>query len=220
MLILQQLVRLLAHLFLSFFAIVAFLLRNRSLNFVSFSRNLFSAIQCLHVIERRVRMSHPALTQLRALRYFAEIPALDPAQLDWLLLEDSMTKRFEQQGKKVSVTVIREGFVGQQDVALELSQLPQEPRYWLREILLCADGEPWLAGRTVVPESTLSGPELALQKLGKTPLGRYLFTSSTLSRDFIEIGRDAELWGRRSRLRLSGKPLMLTELFLPASPLY
>ncbi|CAM6414814.1 chorismate lyase [Escherichia fergusonii] len=165
-------------------------------------------------------MSHPALTQLRALRYFAEIPALDPAQLDWLLLEDSMTKRFEQQGKKVSVTVIREGFVGQQDVALELSQLPQEPRYWLREILLCADGEPWLAGRTVVPESTLSGPELALQKLGKTPLGRYLFTSSTLSRDFIEIGRDAELWGRRSRLRLSGKPLMLTELFLPASPLY
>ncbi|EAA8481056.1 chorismate lyase [Salmonella enterica subsp. enterica] len=165
-------------------------------------------------------MSHPALTQLRALRYFAEIPVLDPAQLDWLLLEDSMTKRFEQQGKKVSVTVIREGFVGQQDVALELAQLPQEPRYWLREILLCADGEPWLAGRTVVPESTLSGPELALQKLGKTPLGRYLFTSSTLSRDFIEIGRDAELWGRRSRLRLSGKPLMLTELFLPASPLY
>lgn len=36
-------------------------------------------------------MSHPALTQLRALRYFKEIPALDPQLLDWLLLEDSMT---------------------------------------------------------------------------------------------------------------------------------
>ena len=79
---------------------------------------------------------------------------------------------------------------------------------------------PWLAGRTVVPESTLTGPEMALQQMGKTPLGRYLFTSSELTRDFIEIGRDAGLWGRRSRLRLSGKPLMLTELFLPASPLY
>ena len=44
-------------------------------------------------------MSHPALTQLRALRYFTEIPALEPQLLDWLLLEDSMTKRFEQQGK-------------------------------------------------------------------------------------------------------------------------
>lgn len=158
-------------------------------------------------------MSHPALTQLRSLRYFDQIPALDPQQLDWLLLEDSMTKRFEQQGKTVTVTMIQEGFVTSADIASELPLLPKEERYWLREILLCADGEPWLAGRTVVPESTLSGPELALQRLGNTPLGRYLFTSSELTRDFIEIGRDAELWGRRSRLRLSGKPLILTELF-------
>ncbi len=157
-------------------------------------------------------MPHPALTQLRALRYFAAIPELDAPLRDWLLLEDSMTKRFEQQGKKVTVTMINEGFVGR--------DAPEEARYWLREIILCADGEPWLAGRTLVPESTLCGPELALQQLGQTPLGRYLFTSSTLTRDFIEIGRSAQLWGRRSRLRLSGKPLLLTELFLPASPLY
>lgn len=165
-------------------------------------------------------MSHPALTQLRALRYVDAIPALEPQRLEWLLLEDSMTKRFEQQGKTVSVTLIQEGFVTADEIAEERDSLPQENRYWLREIILCADGEPWLAGRTVVPESTLSGPELALQTLGKTPLGRYLFTSSTLTRDFIEIGRHEQLWGRRSRLRLGGKPLMLTELFLPASPLY
>ena len=116
--------------------------------------------------------------------------------------------------------MIREGFVSADEIASELPLLPKENRYWLREILLCADGEPWLAGRTVVPESTLSGPELALQRLGKTPLGRYLFASSELTRDFIEIGSEADLWGRRSRLRLSGKPLILTELFLPASPLY
>lgn len=165
-------------------------------------------------------MSHPALTQLRALRYLDAIPALEPQLLEWLLLEDSMTKRFEQQGKKVTVTLIREGFVTPDEIVEERDHLPDEARYWLREILLCADGEPWLAGRTVVPESTLSGPELALQKLGNTPLGRYLFTSSTLTRDFIDIGRHEQLWGRRSRLRLGGKPLMLTELFLPASPLY
>ncbi|VUS23053.1 chorismate lyase [Klebsiella spallanzanii] len=165
-------------------------------------------------------MPHPALTQLRALRYFAAMPLLDAHLRDWLLLEDSMTKRFEQQGKKVSIIMVNEGFVGREALAGEESLLPDEPRYWLREIILYANDEPWLAGRTIVPESTLSGPELALQQLGKTPLGRYLFTSSTLTRDFIEIGRNAELWGRRSRLRLSGKPLLLTELFLPASPLY
>jgi len=165
-------------------------------------------------------MPHPALTQLRALRYFAAIPELDAPLRDWLLLEDSMTKRFEQQGKKVTVTMINEGFVGRDALAGEEAPLPGEARDWLRGIILCADGEPRLAGRTLVPESTLCGPELALQQLGQTPLGRYLFTSSTLTRDFIEIGRSAQLWGRRSRLRLSGKPLLLTELFLPASPLY
>ena len=70
-------------------------------------------------------MSHPALTQLRALRYFDQIPALDPQQLDWLLLEDSMTKRFEQQGKTVTVTLIQEGFVSGDEIANELPLLPR-----------------------------------------------------------------------------------------------
>ena len=165
-------------------------------------------------------MSHPALAQLRALRYYSTLPSLDASLLDWLLLEDSMTQRFEQQGKRITVTLLREAWAGRDDVEPEQALLPDEPRYWLREILLCADGEPWLAGRTVVPESTLNGPELALKQLGNTPLGRYLFTSSSLTRDFIEVGKYDELWGRRSRLRLGGKPLLLTELFLPASPLY
>ena len=165
-------------------------------------------------------MSHSALTQLRALHYFDVVPPLEPAQRDWLMLEDSMTKRFEQYGKPVSVTLLNEEFIRRDALADEQHLLADEPRYWLREILLCVGGEPWLAGRTVVPESTLCGPELALQQLGQTPLGRYLFTSSQLTRDFIEIGRHDALWGRRSRLRLSGKPLLLTELFLPASPLY
>lgn len=47
-----------------------------------------------------------------------------------------MTKRFEQQGKTVTVTLIQEGFVSGDEIASELPLLPQEPRYWLREILL------------------------------------------------------------------------------------
>ena len=162
-----------------------------------------------------------ALSPLRALNSFTEVPqGLSSAYLDWLLLEDSMTKRFEQHCSKVTVRIVREGFFPAGSDMPEVGLLPASERYWLREIILCGDDEPWLLGRTVVPETTLEGPELALQKLGNTPLGRYLFSSSTLTRDYIEIGRSAELWGRRSRLRLSGKPLLLTELFLPASPLY
>lgn len=166
-------------------------------------------------------MSHQALRQLRALHWLpASSPLLSPPLLDWLLEEDSMTRRFEQHCQKVTVELIRESFIHADEMAEEVEFLPADERFWLREIVLCGDGEPWLIGRTVVPESTLNGPELMLQNLGTRPLGRYLFASSTLSRDFIDPGQVEDLWGRRSRLRLSGKPLILTELFLPASPLY
>lgn len=100
MLILQQLVRLLAHLFFSSCTIVAFLLRISSLNLLYISVNIFLRYNAFTLCNGEFGMSHPALTQLRALRYFTEIPALEPQLLDWLLLEDSMTKRFEQQGKR------------------------------------------------------------------------------------------------------------------------
>ncbi|PKH22268.1 chorismate lyase [Enterobacterales bacterium CwR94] len=166
-------------------------------------------------------MSDKVLAQLYALEWLpVSSPLLSPPISDWLMEEDSMTKRFERHCGEVTVTLIREGFVTAETVATEAALLPESPRYWLREILLCGDGVPWLVGRTVVPESTLNGPEALLQSLGTRPLGRYLFASSSLTRDFIEPGRIDALWGRRSRLRLSGKPLLLTELFLPPSPLY
>lgn len=166
-------------------------------------------------------MSHHALRQLLALHWLpATSSLLSPPLLDWLLEEDSMTRRFEQHCQQVTVELIRESFITADEIAPEAEFLPADERFWLREIVLCGDGEPWLIGRTVVPESTLNGPEQMLQNLGTRPLGRYLFASSTLSRDFIDPGQVDDLWGRRSRLRLSGKPLLLTELFLPASPLY
>lgn len=166
-------------------------------------------------------MPQQALNLLRSLNWLpASHPALSEPLLDWLMEEDSMTRRFERHCQRVRVQLVREDFISASEAADEAALLPADARFWLREIILFGDDEPWLAGRTLVPESTLNGPEKMLQSLGTRPLGRYLFSSSTLSRDFIEPGRSNSLWGRRSRLRLSDKPLLLTELFLPASPLY
>ena len=166
-------------------------------------------------------MTNRALTQLHAIEWLPlSSPQLTPSLLDWLMEEDSMTRRFERHCEKVTVEILREGFIEAEEAGADALLLPEEPRYWLREILLCGNGEAWLAARTILPESTLQGPEQKLQQLGSQPLGRYLFASSTLSRDFIEPGRSHDLWGRRSLLRLSGKPLLLTELFLPPAPLY
>lgn len=51
-------------------------------------------------------------------------------------------------------------------------------------------------------------------------MGRYLFSGNNLTRDYINFGMQNNCWVRRLLLRLSTKPLLLTELFfLPDSPI-
>jgi chorismate--pyruvate lyase len=149
-----------------------------------------------------------------------QYPPVPAAVSDWLMELGSMTRRFERHCGRVHVEPQRECFVTRDQLGEEAEHLPDSPRYWLREIVLLGDNQPWLLGRTVIPQETLTGPDLALVDLGTLPLGRYLFSSNELTRDYIHMGRQESLWARRSRLRLAGKPLLLTELFLPASPLY
>ncbi|MCI9743450.1 chorismate lyase [Proteus mirabilis] len=140
--------------------------------------------------------------------------------LSWLLELGSMTRRFEQHCHQVTVMPYQEGFIEYIEPADEQKCLPYSRRYWLREIVLCGDNVPWLLGRTLVPEETLTGEDRQLVNLRTVPLGRYLFQEATLSRDFIHIGQQNGHWLRRSRFQLSDKPLLLTEVFLPASPVY
>lgn len=139
----------------------------------------------------------------------------------WIIEPDSMTRRFEKYCKHVHVALQFEGFIGIDQVAESREKLlPVSQRYWLREVILYGDNEPWLFGRTVVPESTLGEKGNLLTTIGSTPLGRYLFNGQQIGRDFIQVSLQNDCWARRSRLRLSGSPLLLTEVFLPAAPVY
>ena len=62
-------------------------------------------------------MSHDALRQLRALHWLpASSPQLSAPLLDWLMEEDSMTRRFEQHCQQVTVKLIREAFIGAEEI--------------------------------------------------------------------------------------------------------
>ncbi|PLR31123.1 chorismate lyase [Chimaeribacter californicus] len=167
-----------------------------------------------------------------SLHWLAPDDPVPPHIADWLGEIGSMTRRFEQHCREVTVQPVQEGFISRAHLRPEeAAALPDSPRYWLREIVLLGDGVPWLLGRTLIPEETLTGPDRALVDLGTVPLGRYLFGGAALTRDYIHFGLtkgDSGLpgeggtasWVRRSRLRLSGKPLLLTELFLADAPVY
>ncbi|EJD6540233.1 chorismate lyase [Providencia rettgeri] len=159
--------------------------------------------------------SHP-------IHWLAEDDKIVPANtLDWLLELGSMTKRFEQHSQQVTVIPYLERYVSQGMLSTEEAQsLPESPRYWVREVVMYGDGIPWLLGRTVIPEETLTDEDQQLVDIGRMPLGRYLFSHDGLTRDYIRIGSSAGRWVRSSRLKLSAKPLLLTEIFLPESPAY
>jgi chorismate--pyruvate lyase len=110
--------------------------------------------------------------------------------------------------------------------------MAQRERAWLREVYLCCGAQRWVYARTVIPAGTLHGELQQLTRLGTRPLGEFIFADPTLERGDVQLGtvQDAtsfagptdsvaslqgRLWGRRAVFRLQGKPLLVTEFFLP-----
>lgn len=141
----------------------------------------------------------------------------------WLFETQSMTERLERYCHQVTVKRVREGYCTvksllnheQQTLRAQIAQV-----YWRREVVLYGDNQAWLLGRTILPITENFSLPQHISQLGETPLGRQLFTDPTLTRDFIEPGKSGALYGRRSLLRVSQQPLLLTELFLADAPMY
>ncbi len=100
----------------------------------------------------------------------------------------------------------------------------------IREVLLLGHRQPWVFARSVLPLASLTGELRHLRKQGNRPLGAFLFSQPHLIRSPIAvaafnaddgyvpatIAHSHLLWGRRSVFELKGKPLLVSEVFLPA----
>jgi chorismate--pyruvate lyase len=106
----------------------------------------------------------------------------------------------------------------------------------IREVRLLCNDTAWVYARTIIPDSSLTGPLRRLRLLGNKPLGAVLFADKTMRRGPLEIAaltphhplyrhalpsipsRPKSIWGRRSVFYLSNKPLLVSEFFLPDIP--
>jgi chorismate--pyruvate lyase len=162
---------------------------------------------------------------------FGEAAKMPPELRAWLFDSGSLTRRLQKAiGGHLSVQV--------------LSQTLQLPRYsdrralalaprqlaLIREVLLLGRGVPWVYARSVIPMQTLTGRLRKLRHLDSKPLGALLFSDPTMTREPLEwtflaahsrpltpqLGVfDKPVWGRRSVFKLSAKPLLVCEMFLP-----
>ncbi|MCE9680540.1 chorismate lyase [Shewanella sp. AS1] len=149
---------------------------------------------------------------------------------DWLLDTGSLTQKLKSHCDQFSVIVLGEAhlppFVG---------EFTTQETVWVREVLLCLDGTPWVFARTLVPSEIIENQHQRFLELGTRPLGELLFSEGNFTPGEIEISQfypdgalaelinaqdqDASqaLWGRRRYFSHNSKQLSVSEIFLPAS---
>ncbi len=99
----------------------------------------------------------------------------------------------------------------------------------IRQVRLYCGDTAVVYARTVIPMTTLQGAQRRYANLGSRPLGAMLFADRTMQRDEVMVSRltagdvlyastnvkTGDIWGRRSIFRVGGKPLLVSEYYLP-----
>ncbi|TEW54223.1 chorismate lyase [Psychromonas sp. RZ22] len=157
--------------------------------------------------------------------------------LSWLLDDSSLTNKLEGQCQEFNVQVKQQLNTNSTESTLS-PYFPYPEKVLVREVLLYCDGVAHVFAQTEIPYSTLSDAQEKLANLGSESLGRVLFKNATLQRSKIEIAEfnigseihafseslqqtcQHSLWARRSVFYIENKPLLVSEVFLPASGIY
>jgi chorismate--pyruvate lyase len=145
------------------------------------------------------------------------------ALVPWLTDDSSLTQRLvERCGSRFHVELIAQRRLRPAPGEARALGLRAGAFALVREVYLCCGEQRWVYARTVIPDATASGRYRRLRRLGENPLGAFLFAQPQLARGPLEIALAPatalaqEAWGRRSVFRVAGRPLMVTEYFLPA----
>lgn len=156
-----------------------------------------------------------------------------PPALLWPWLDDSgsLTARLiELSQGQFRVQVLQQRLaIPARDEQLAL-QMARPALALIREVVLLGRQQPWVFARSVLPLASLVRELRHLRKQHNRPLGAFLFSQPQLQRSAIAVARFSgddnyvprtlrgtyPLWGRRSVFSLGGKPLLVSEVFLPA----
>ena len=146
----------------------------------------------------------------------------------WLTEPGSLTARCQAASRDFRVRLLRYG------KARPLAdESPGQRNAWVREVILECDGVPVIFAHTTLSTATNGRLTRWLSRLGSRSHGSLLFSWPGFQRGAIEYCRlDARhplfrraaahgehakyLWARRSRHRLGGQQVLVTEVFLPA----
>lgn len=151
----------------------------------------------------------------------------------WLLDRDSLTRRIQLRCTAFSVRHVRQRHGKAMPSERNMISLGTHSRALLRDVFLYCNDTPLVFAHSVLPAASLHGAWQGLGRLGDKPLGAALFSNPKVQRTplcFKKLNRrhalyrlacsvlpdkPASLWARRSLFYLQGRPILVTEVFLP-----
>ncbi|AKH68033.1 chorismate lyase [Spongiibacter sp. IMCC21906] len=178
----------------------------------------------------RTKFCQPTEPQWRDAGHFLSTKLPLPMRA-WLEDTGSLTARLRKKSAgQFSVRVLNQAWALPHFSERELLEMGEREWGLVREVLLCGRGEPWVFARSVMPARSLVGDLRQLRQLDSRPLGPLLFNTRSMRRggyQFCQMpvamlsqdivgGDEQALWGRRSRFDLRDRPIMVSEIFLPA----
>jgi chorismate--pyruvate lyase len=155
--------------------------------------------------------------------------SIPSALYPWLFDVSSLTASMvELCGEDFSVRVLSQNWQKLDAEEAATMSLEHVHSALVRQVLLCCNNQPLVYARTVIPATTIQGAQRRYANMGNRPLGAMLFADRTMRREAVQISMlpatdkanqytdiDEPVWGRRSVFRVSGKPLLVSEYFLP-----
>ncbi len=154
--------------------------------------------------------------------------------VSWIFDTGSLTRRLQSACDTFAVRVISQNWGYPQLNESQKLAMRYRERALIRQVHLLCNGQPVVFARTVIPCSTLRGSQRRLTRLGGRSLGAVLFADKSMRRAALQIARitpqqtiytiamqhlpasSHPIWGRRSVFTLNKRPLLVSEVFLPA----
>ena len=155
----------------------------------------------------------------------------------WLAGDQSLTAYLQRQcWDDFQVKVVCQTYARTQLNEARVLAIAANQYAWIREVCLYCGQQPMVYARSVIPCKTLTGPQRRLLRFGQRPLGGWLFTDPGIrkgQREWIglncsdplferatacldKLGELSFIWGRRTVFFLSGRPILVSEFFLPS----
>jgi chorismate--pyruvate lyase len=166
-------------------------------------------------------------------RWRCAAPAHSNAWRGWLTYPGSLTRRIVQRAGAMRVEIVGERLLfPNEDEYLALGR-PFPRLAYVREVVLHARGGPVVLAHSIASRRDLDGTWRELRSLGTRPLAMVLFTDPGVRRHRFQFARVdprhplwkgaarlfgnnlPTLWARRSLFTRHGRPLLVTEVFLP-----